>query len=237
MFSHYRAGHEVDARFKPLASRVLAGEVDADSARVRAALRRRSWRFHLDVDVGTYLSPFAGELARIYPDAKFVLLIRDCFSWLNSRIERQASVPSMGASPYFAARYMRYNDSFATEEAALREAGLRPIASYFRSWAETSDGVLDSVPDERLLVVRTEDLNTSTETLARFVGVPPSTVRPAHVHRTSTPKNLLDQVPVPFIVEQAHAYCGPLMERYWGANWPDLRTRLRGGTQVDAPLA
>src|SRR5206468_1796738 len=121
MFDNYRAGHEVDAaRLLPLATAVLNDEIAQDSRRVRRELRRRSVRFHLDVDSAPFLTPFAPILAGLFPDAQFVLALRDCFSWLDSRVEWDlgnplASVPMF--APFRVALYRSHDDEFAPEEA------------------------------------------------------------------------------------------------------------------------
>jgi Sulfotransferase domain len=227
MFGEYRSAHEIDlARLTTLATAALMGELDPDSARARAELRRRSWRFHLEVDVAGLLSPFAGTLATQYPDARFVLLIRDCFSWLDSRVEKNVGRPGYVGSAIYAARYGRFDDHFAPEESVLRDAGLRPIASYLRAWADVSERVLRGVPAERLLVVRTEDLDSSAGLLARFAGVPVASVKPAHANHRTRRSGLLADVPASFVVEQAQEHCAGLMERYWGQEWCRLGERL-----------
>jgi hypothetical protein len=228
MFGWYRAAHEADRlRTQALATRVLLGELDADSARVRAALRRRSVRYNLEVDVAGFMSVFAGTLAHLYADAKIVLLIRDCFSWLDSAADqRQRAVDADVTQRYLHAKYLRHGDQFASDEVVLEEAGLVPISSWLQSWAEVNQRVLDAVPPDRLLVVRTEDLDASAEVLARFAGVPESTVRPMHANRNPSPTGLLGQVPAEFVLERAREYCAPLMERFWGTDWCDLATRL-----------
>ena len=226
MFATYRSSHECDAsRMRALAAAVLRGELAADAPRARWELRRRSVRYQLEVDGANFLTPFVATLADLHPDAKFVLTIRDCFSWLDSRLEHLRSRPP-DRDLYVAAQYARFDDGFAPEELVLRDAGLRPIAAYFRGWAAYNDLVLASVPKDRLLVVRTEDLDTSADVLAQFVGVPASTVRPAHANRNESPTGFLGQIPTSFIVERAREHCGPLMERYWGAEWCNLSARL-----------
>lgn len=226
MFSMYRASHECDAdRMRTLAAAALRGELAADAPRVRWELRRRSVRYKLELDAANFLTPFVGTLATLHGDAKFVLTIRDCFSWLDSRVEHLVRNPP-GRGIYVAAQFERFDDGYAPEEAVLRDAGLRPIGAYLRGWAASNDLVLAAVPSERLLVVRTEDLGASTEVLARFAGVPGSTVRSVHANRNDAPSGFLAQVPAGFIVERAREHCGPLMERYWGADWSELRTRL-----------
>jgi hypothetical protein len=229
MFGSYRAVHDIDrARIRVVATRVLTGELDADSLRVRAELRRRSVRYHLEVDVAAHMAVFAGTLAHLYSDAKFVLLIRDCFSWLDSVVEQEIWSLREGRvrDSYYNAKYLRFGDGFAPEEEALRDAGLTPVASWFQGWADMNQRVLDAVPPDRLLVVRTEDLDDSVELLARFAGVPVSTLRSVHANRRTSPTGLLGEVPEAFVIEQALQHCGPMMQRFWGDDWCDLRSRL-----------
>jgi hypothetical protein len=226
MFAHYRAGHEVDRqRLRNLAVAVLRNEIDIDSARVRAELRRRSVRFHLEVDVAGTLSLFAGTLAEMYRDAKFALVLRDCFSWLNSFIEHQIGSPKRDA--LFETRFVRNKGARAIEEQVLEDAGVMvPIASALREWAAVNERVLSSVPADRMIVVRTEDLDESPPLLANFVSVPATTIRPAHANRTPSPTGLLSKVPAQFIVDQAGDHCGRIMARYWGSDWRNLSGRI-----------
>lgn len=199
------------------------------NARARPELRRRSWRFNLEVDCANFLSPMAGEIAALYDDARFVLLIRDCFSWLDSRIEWLATRRHLHTPMWlesFAARYGQYQDVPAPEEAPLTAAGLLPIASYLRYWAELPENVLRDVPEHRVCVVRTEDLDGSNERLAEFVGVDPETIEVVHVNRNASRTGLLSKVPRPFVVDRAAELCGPSMQRYWGPDWVTLSDRL-----------
>jgi hypothetical protein len=234
-FGAYRAAHEINRdRIRAVGAKVLTGELDVDSARARAELRRRSVRYHLEVDVAGHMAVFAGTLAAVYDDARFVLLVRDCFSWLDSVVEQQLRSLRAGRTrdAYYHAKYLRFGDAFAAEEAPLQDAGLIPIASWFQGWADMNQRVLASVPPERLMVLRTEDLDDSAQVLARFAGVPASTVQAVHANRNPSPIGLLSEVPAEFVVEQAREHCGAVMERYWGADWCALRARLPQRTTI-----
>jgi hypothetical protein len=227
MLGGYRARHECDRlTIRDMTARVLAGDLALDSPEVRRAFRWRSVRYNMEADVAGNLSIFVGPLATLYPDARFVLLMRDCFSWLDSRIEHVLSRPHDDRSPFHANRFARYDDAHDPVEAPLREAGLRPIASYLRSWAEISQGVLDAAPADRLLVIRTEDLDTSTPTLGRFLGIDPATIRVEHANHLSTRAGLLAAVPHAYVRERAEELCAPLMERFWGDEWTRLARQL-----------
>lgn len=230
MFRDYRAAHDLDAeRFVPVSAAVLTGQYARDSRQVRFALRRRSARFHLEVDSASFLNPVAGALASVFPNARFVLTLRDCFSWLDSCVEWDHKYPAHSPTmwtPLGRALFEHSPLAFAPEEAALRDAGVESVASYLRVWTMQNTTVLDRVPSERLLVVRTEDLSDAADTLARFTGVPVGTVHPAHANANDNRSGLLAEVPREFIVDRAREHCAAVMEKYWGADWHNLAEGL-----------
>jgi hypothetical protein len=164
----------------------------------------------------------------MYEDARFVLLVRDCFSWLDSRVEKHAARvpgPVTPWRPWFDTLFPA-DGTFEVEETALEEARLAPIAIYLSAWSTMTEGVLRAVPTDRLLVIRTEDLSESREHLAEFAGVAASTLTPTHANKARVRRGVLAKVPREFVIAQAHKHCSALMERYWGADWVDLAERL-----------
>jgi glycosyltransferase involved in cell wall biosynthesis len=231
MFSSYRAAHEVDARrFVPLATSVIRGDTDPGGPAVRKALRWRSARYNLEVDGANFLTPFASTIAQLYTDAKFVLTIRDCFTWLDSRVERLLRYPPAEDVPWFRDYLIAlYDDDeiHQPEEAPLRDAGLRPLASYLRRWARYNELALD-LPASRLLVVRTEDIDDSIPAIACFAGVPAASLPVTHANRSPKSTRALAEIPASFIVTTAEKHCAELMERFWGPGWRELVVRTHG---------
>ena len=163
----------------------------------------------------------------MHDDARFVLLLRDTVSWLDSRIEfALRKAPTSVGDESMRARYGRYGESFRPGEAALETAGLYPIAAYFRYWTELAEKVMRDVPMDRLCVVRTEDLDVSNERLATFAGVDPSTILTVHANHNEQRTGILRTVPEQLVVELAQEHCAPLMQRYWGDDWVDLTDRV-----------
>jgi hypothetical protein len=228
MLGHYRAAHERERlRARDLAADVFSGRVDLNSRRVEVELRRRQWRHHLEADVAGNMSIFVEPLARTQRRAQFVLLVRDCFSWLNSRVEHTLRHPDDDPSRYHATRFAPYADRHAPEEAALENAGVLPISSYLRAWAQTNASVLAAAPADRLLVIRTEDLSCSADRLAAFLDIEPVTISVEHRNPARDPTGLLADVPPAFVVDQAERFCADTMRRFWGDGWPALAaTRL-----------
>ena len=226
-FSRYRSVHEWDrSRLVPASSAVLEGRLPV--SQVRTELRRRSRWHTFELDCAYFLAPFAGELAEMHDDAQFVLLVRDCFSWLEARVDYVRRVPLTPVGrESMAARYGHYDEPLRGEEAALHDAGLYPITSYLRYWAELPAKVMRDVPADRLCIVRTDDLDQSNERLASFVGIDPANLLPAPAVDDEPRNGLLATVPDESIVELAVQHCAPLMQRFWGDDWVSLQSRLR----------
>jgi hypothetical protein len=129
-------------------------------------------------------------------------------------------------APYRAALFHYRDDEFTDHDRVLQQDGLRPVRSYLRSWVERNEEVIRVVPPERLLVVRTEDLDHSTATLACFAGVPEDSVTTAHANENPNRTGVLGRVDRNFVVACADDLCAELMETYWGPRWRDLANRL-----------
>jgi len=89
-----------------------------------------------------------------------------------------------------------------------------------------NEGVLKKVPRDRLLVVRTEDLDASRAVLAEFAGVPESRLRAVHANHRASRSGLLAEVPASFVLARAEEHCSELMEQFWGSDWRQLTKRL-----------
>jgi hypothetical protein len=240
IFEHYRAAHEVDRRrMLPIANAARTGRLSP--ARRRWELRRRNLRFGLEVDSAAFLTLFVPDLARMYPRARFVVSVRDCFTWMDTRVEKwlrsgERIDPNATdwAAPY---RWSDYGVTWAVtqspEDAPLVERDLPPIGSLAKRWAQTYADVLRSSPPDRTLVMRTEDIDTSLERLAEFCGVDGSTLTPG-VHRNAAPsrERLLSQLSRDHVLHEVERYCAPLMEQFWGPEWRTLVHRVPGWDTV-----
>jgi hypothetical protein len=138
-------------------------------------------------------------------------------SFMATVLDRMGTCDT-GAPPYWVA----YREAifgrdlgFDPAEAALVEAGIRwPIAARLRYWAGANQRTLDRVPADRLLVVRTEELDVSRVPLAEFVGIDPATLTIAHANSNERQTGVVDRVPRQYVDEVISEYCAPLTKRY-----------------------
>jgi hypothetical protein len=240
VFGAYRSGHEVDAtRMKRVAARARAGELEPD--RARAELRRRDRRFRLEVDSAHFLTPFVPQLAELYPRARFVVLIRDCFSWVDSVLEQWARIAvrqpdslrqrleltGVSDVPDIVKSWMLVEQQLRSGRATAALS-----ASLLRTWATTNTRLLAAVPDGRALVLRTDDIDTAGARLAEFCQVDPSTLRSGE-RRNVAPfrAGVVGAVPAEVASREADRWCAPLMERYWGSEWRGFVDRMSSRVQ------
>lgn len=220
----YRSAHEPDALG------LLAHVKDAVSQpngeqRLRHYVRvtdRRLWLEMNSSHVNYHILPYLLEQA---PDARYVLTIRDCFSWLestlNQHVARSSSLPWHWLREY---RFGRGGAPHPIQERALERRSLFTLDGYFSYWAKQNEDVLRDVPPDRLLVIRTKEIGTSLDALASFVGVPASTLdsRKSHSFKTERSEiitSALAEIDPQYLCAKAEQYCAPLMERFFPDVW------------------
>jgi len=219
MFSrNVRTGHEkealesIDAFFRWHEGRMTEREY-------RDWLVARDGEMALEIDSSWFHGLIVDLLASEFPNARFVLTIRDCYSWLNSEFKRVLHTPSQQPERVKMRAFV-YNGSAATyapEEQVLKEIGLYPVDNYLVRWAAHNEKVLAVVPRERLLVVRTEQIRARAEEIADFAGLPRGTVQPeqAHAYRNPVQREIIRELDAEFLERKVERYCRPLMGRFF----------------------
>lgn len=217
IFKNYRTAHEVDIeRTIRLAVTYLDGVV-AENQMVRL-LTKRDRLLWLEVDSSLLNGVLAKPMAAAFPNAKFILTIRDAYSWADSCMNHQinVSVPDMWYQ--LDRRVMELATTQHTKwDAPLKDRGLYPLASYFRNWAAHNRMVLDNVPENRLFVVKTREIADHIADLADFVQVPKETLKTESTWSYAATKKhgVLAQMDGDYVRETAEKYCSELMQRFF----------------------
>jgi len=226
---NYRARHEADCTrlIDAILERAAGRCSDAD---VRAYLRRRDARWWLEVDSSQLNFFILDDLIDMFRQARFILTMRDCVSWLDSLINH-----SLSRTPTTAWRRLREH-RFATprlahpvEELALAQRGLYTLDGYLRYWARHNATVLARVPADRLLVIKTHEIAAKSADIAGFLGIAPATLQPdvAHSNRARHRHEVLAKVPSHHLALKVQRHCGPLMERFFPGEYAQLLAAAR----------
>jgi hypothetical protein len=214
---HYRSAHEVEH------TELIGALVDRDMRDISMAqmidfLRQRDRRLRLEMDASMLNGVAISDLMAAFPRAKFILTIRDCYTWLDShtnhhiaygldedweRLKSLSSSIKAGAHP--------------PEEQELKSIGVAPIERSLRAWTDHNSRVLNAVPTEQLLVLRTHEISTSIERIADFTGIRPRSLLSSRAHsfKRQISAGLLDKLSPGYLESKVEKYCGRLMNEYF----------------------
>jgi hypothetical protein len=223
IFGHYRTEHHPDAMERlGLASSYLREEID-DRA-VGAMLRARDRETWLEMESSTLAGILINPMVEVFPRRKFFLTLRDAYSWCDSWLDHNINHPPSPTSPWaqLDRTRLRVDDHAPTKfDTPLIEHGQFPLACYFQLWRAHNQAVLDAVPEDRLMIVKTHEIVDSIPRIASWLGIDPGSLLPEHGWEFAAPEKhgILRRLDDGYLRETAQRFCGELMNQYF----PDLR--------------
>ncbi|MGZ0656207.1 sulfotransferase [Coraliomargarita sp. W4R53] len=161
-------------------------------------LIQRTNSLHLDYESSGFLTTEAPTLARIYPNLKFILTIREPESWLRSIINHILNNRARLGYHYWEPILQIYfgKSEFSQEENLLKERSLYPLKAMLDYWKSSNQEVIDRVPASRLLIIETAKLSSSVERLEHFMGWEAGCLnrKTLQFHKSKAQSNLLDDI-------------------------------------------
>ena len=142
------------------------------------------------------------------------MLIRDCYTWLQS-IMGHLTVRDVPAdvTAFLTWWFEPDQHPHAVEDRALADRGLFSVSAYLHAWNRHVDSCIGSIPPERRLVLRTDELGASHRRLAGFLGIPVTSLDVGHGHRNRGIRTepLTSMVAPGYIDEMVRSICGTNM--------------------------
>lgn len=224
MFSKggYRSAHGPGIRF--LIYKILAyvdGKISKEKL-VQYIEHRSKW-LDLEMESSHELHEVVDILVNSFSEAKFILTMRDCYSWLESALNVYVYLS-------LRERYWRFdhiakfvdfrfntNSPHAKEEKLLADYGLYTLDGYLSYWRKHNENIIDLVPKNKLLILKTNDINHRTHDIEKFLGIKQGSL-PTDVRENiakKKPFNLLSAIDKNFLEEKVALHCGQLMNQYF----------------------
>jgi hypothetical protein len=234
MFSPtFRARHEADGgEMIDVILDLAAGRRSSDEILTYLAQRRQ--RLNVEADASQLNAHVLEYLVSLSDEARFVLTVRDPYSWLDSFVNH--SLARNTSRRWLAFRDLRFgspNMRHGPKEQVLKDRGLYTLDGYFGYWRWHVERSLRIVPEDRLLVVRTDELSARATDVARFVGLTdfvPERQR-THTYRAAGRFGILNNLDPDYLHDTVTDICGALVEELF----PDLPhpRELRAAFQSD----
>jgi hypothetical protein len=230
LFRDYRTYHEPEDRF--LIYKLLAVEQGKITRKeLTQSIKKRDRRLQLEMDSAWINGYIVDILAEEFKEAKFILGIRDCYSWLDSFINHNLFIAKREQKwsrwQHWRGKYFTQWENFvfkahqlkhAKPEQILAKNGLYTLEGYLSYWAEHNNKVLTAVPKERLLIVKTLELKQSIPRIENFLGLTPGSLprdTKINVRKKQDKYNLLSQIDKDFLDEKVNTHCKELMDKFF----------------------
>jgi hypothetical protein len=219
--THYLSTHEPET---VATNRLMIDLVSGTRSRsdVADALRQRDQRLHLEMDSSHPLGYAAPILQEIFPDALFVVTIREPMSWLRSRVNFHDRTDPPKWREYRQYFWHGQNAGYAPEEAALEAHGVVSLDTYLRQYAEHYRIVLGSLDPARVLVIRTTELSSAPASIADFLRIPEGRLPVAHDKKAPPGReDLLATMDEAFVRERIAHHCSDLIDAWFPETRPN----------------
>jgi hypothetical protein len=217
LFGAYRSKHEAHPEWTVNLIKRL--ESEPDNPQTHQVLKKREEKDRLECESAYYLINFVGHLATLYSNAKFICTVREPRSWLRSIIDQCINNPREQLErPWRMLRDLSFGappERYDAKEMVLDSYNLHSVDQYLSYWAAHNRKLLDVVPVNRRLFIRTAFLSQAEKQIADFVGVPITRLQTERNHANKAPEkhNLLDEVDSGYLEEKINEHCRRIMER------------------------
>jgi Sulfotransferase domain len=214
--SQLRSSHEAESDYF-IDLIIAANDGKASRQRLASVLRARDRRLWLEVD-SSQLNYFVVDLlVELFDHAKFILTIRDCYSWLDSLINHQLA--RRVSRSWQRMRDLRFQSRLLhpPEEASLQQRGLYTLDGYLSYWATHNRRVIEIVPPDRLLIVRTHEISKDAPRIANFARLPIETAdgEKSHTFPARARFNVLAEIDADHLERKVHEHCRTIMAAYF----------------------
>ncbi|MDZ4763335.1 MAG: sulfotransferase [Chloroflexota bacterium] len=218
---NYRSAHEpsIIHTCELMYDRVHGGMDEKTFERRWLSRDRFLWLEMESNNIPTIIAP---TLARLFPEAKFVLLLRDPYSWLHSLWAVQHWFTPISQHPRWYQKMMAYMYGYGRMEYGagdqnLKQIGLPPLRGYLQHWRRMYDLGLNELPADRRLILYTHQLTNKLPDIAQFLDVPLDTLDQDNTHGdpAKDKRPFIFQIDRAYLEDQVHEICDPVLSQWF----------------------
>ena len=192
-------------------------------------VREREKKLCLDFN-SSYLNVYIADvLVKEFPQAKFLLTIRDCYSWMDSAYNQLLSgnfekYQNKNFIDFIKCLLKIDNYEYKNEERVVLEKAnvlldhrLPSTECLLNFWTSINKAMIDTIPNQRLLIVKTNEIDKNLEKISNFFSIPRESldVTKTHMFKAHKKFNILSELPREFIEMQVKKYCKELMYEFF----------------------
>ncbi len=218
IFGNYRSAHEM-RQWETHQMIIRFNQGSISKHEFLNFLRERDVNGMLEMDSAHFNRHYLQYLVDEFPNASFICLIRDCYSWVNSFINyfidpRRSALQSQELSngmPFD----LPQGDCEAKKE--LVKNFRKYIDGPLSFWADSYRKMLNELPVGRSLVIRTNELSHKIDEIGKLVSVSSGTLirEKSHLNQSTYRINILECYDMNFLKDKFDEHCSKLMDAWF----------------------
>lgn len=212
-----RAAHEPQ-RAETLGAILAESRGEMTAEEVRAWLAERDRRLGLDYDIAWANQFLVHHLPAVFPEARFLVLVRDPYTWVGSVAGHLLSREIPPAVRDFLDWWFRPDEHpFRPGDEEMEARELYSVEAFLSAWNRHIDRCAEELPADRTLVLRTHELRTCHERLAGFLEVPAASLASGqgHLNRRTWTGRLEDLVDPAHLEAEVRRVCAGNLARHF----------------------
>ncbi|MFC2053454.1 sulfotransferase, partial [Chloroflexota bacterium] len=217
----YRAAHEPESQL--IISLMNINDISLiEHDKLIDFFLRRDKRLWLEFESSHEIANYVKILVKAFENAKFILTIRDCYSWLDSAFNNQINHNFSKTSTWNKMYDIYFRpDIFSRSEHEQMfinfSKKLYTLDGYLSFWAAHNNKVLNSVPKNRLLILRTHEISREIDKIEKFLGIPLGSLNQtqSHLRKAKRKWRVISKINPNFLERKVDQYCRDLMDEYF----------------------
>jgi len=131
-------------------------------------LKARDTYLWLELESNWMLGLVVAGLYTAFPEAKYILTVRDPISWLESEINQEYEIGN--TEPYVSAFKEMFGDAqYSPQEEKLMRHGLYSLDGYLTYWSAYHEQVVNLIPQDQLMIVPTAQISHRPKEICAFI--------------------------------------------------------------------
>jgi transcriptional regulator with XRE-family HTH domain len=215
IFNKYRSGHEMFADSTTKTVNEYNKQMISKES-LRQFIRERDIQLFLEMDSSHIHRLYLDILAEEFPSSKFIFTIRDCYSWLDALINWILN-HRFGKECKESKTLFGLNDFCCLNENDMRCNIHVYLKGFLSFWASSNNNILQRLPQDRSLVIRTHEIPGKINDISHFLGISPETLDRDQTHKFKAHRkfNMLHRINYEYLKNSCKEYCTPLMKEFF----------------------
>jgi hypothetical protein len=195
-------------------------------------LKKRDQQLQLEMESTHSLIYVANELSSLFPQAKFIVTVREPMDWIRSRINFHFKKHPPEWEEYRQYFWMDKTESYSEKEQILQENDLASLDAYLGQYAQHYSLVAKNIPKDRKLTIRMDEISGKTSEISEFLDISPQKIIPEHSNSQPNKVAFIDSLDQQYVAQKIWHHCQGLIKEFFPEKISYYKERISNTTTM-----